>query len=80
MNEMPDDKFKVGMIGCGKISNRYLPQCNGFDILDVVACADMVPERAREQAAEYHAIVSRFPTPRGQQIKKMKCHSKAIAF
>ncbi|MGC9520360.1 MAG: Gfo/Idh/MocA family protein [Anaerolineae bacterium] len=45
---------KVGIIGCGNISGIYLK--NGqetFEILEVVACADLIPERAQEQAEKY---------------------------
>ncbi|MCB0106422.1 MAG: Gfo/Idh/MocA family oxidoreductase, partial [Caldilineaceae bacterium] len=48
------EKVKVGVIGCGRISGIYLKTCTQvFDILDVVACADLVPELAQTQAQEY---------------------------
>ena len=41
------DKVKVGVIGCGAISKRYFSHmCNRFDCLDVVAAADLDPNRA----------------------------------
>lgn len=47
-------KVKVGFIGCGRISSIYLKNCTQtFAILDVVACADLVPELAQAQAEEY---------------------------
>ncbi|MDF2964446.1 MAG: gfo/Idh/MocA family oxidoreductase [Paenibacillus sp.] len=47
-------KVKVGLIGCGQISGIYLKNCTQtFDILEVVACADLVPELARKQAGEF---------------------------
>lgn len=48
------EKVKVGIIGCGNISDRYFQWCATFDILDVVACADLVPERARAKAETYN--------------------------
>ncbi|MFF2015531.1 Gfo/Idh/MocA family protein [Paenibacillus sp. NPDC058177] len=48
------DKVKVGIIGCGKISGIYMENCNKFEILELVACADMNLERAREQAQQYN--------------------------
>jgi len=48
-------KVRVGVIGCGKISSIYLKNCTQTfsDILEVVACADLVEELARNQAAEF---------------------------
>ena len=46
---------KVGVIGCGNISDIYLETMKRFGILEVVACADLVPERARAKA-EQHGI------------------------
>lgn len=47
------DKVKVGIIGCGKISGIYMENCNKFEVLELAACADMDPARAREQADTY---------------------------
>ena len=45
---------KVGVAGCGQISGIYLQNCTRvFDILDVVAVADLVPELAQRRAEEY---------------------------
>ena len=44
---------KIGIIGCGNISGIYLEAGKVFDILDIVACADLIPERATAKAAEY---------------------------
>jgi predicted dehydrogenase len=48
------DPVRVGVIGCGMISAIYLKNCTQtFDNLDVVACADLVPELARSRAEEF---------------------------
>ena len=44
----------VGIIGCGNISSIYLQSDEKFQILDVVACADLVLERAQAKATEYN--------------------------
>jgi len=44
---------RVGLIGCGYISDRYLRNARLFSEFEVVACADAAPERAAERAAEY---------------------------
>src|SRR5579871_4238093 len=44
---------KVGLIGCGNISGTYLKTMKSFPLLDVVACADQDPARARSRAEEF---------------------------
>jgi predicted dehydrogenase len=46
-------KVKVGVIGCGNISPIYFKAGKKFDILDIVACADLLMERAEARAAEF---------------------------
>ncbi len=46
-------KTKVGIIGTGNISGAYLELSKTFDILDVVAVADIDSARASAQAAKY---------------------------
>jgi len=46
--------IKVGIIGCGNISGIYLK--NGqetFENIEIAACADLLPDRARAQAEKY---------------------------
>ena len=45
--------MRVGLVGCGYISDRYLQNARLFPEFEVVACADAAPERAAERAAEY---------------------------
>ncbi|MBN1640836.1 MAG: Gfo/Idh/MocA family oxidoreductase [Anaerolineae bacterium] len=44
---------KVGIIGCGNISPIYLKNGKRLEAIEIVACADMVPERAQARADEY---------------------------
>ncbi len=46
---------RVGVVGCGTISDVYFNAGRLFDMLDIVACADLFPERARAKA-EQHGI------------------------
>ena len=46
-------KVRVGVVGCGNISSTYLRIMPTFEALEVVACADMLEERARARAAEF---------------------------
>jgi len=45
--------INVGIIGCGNISAAYLRTVQAFDVLNCVACADLLQERAEARAAEY---------------------------
>lgn len=47
-------KFRVGLIGCGVISDIYLKTCLKFDILDVVPCASLDIEESRKKAEQYN--------------------------
>jgi predicted dehydrogenase len=47
-------KTKIGVIGCGNISGIYLEQAQTFDILEVKAVADIIPERSKARAEEFH--------------------------
>ena len=44
---------KAGVIGCGNISGAYFRGCEPYSIVDIVACADLVPDRARSRAEEF---------------------------
>lgn len=46
-------KTKIGVIGCGNISGAYLSAGQKFDILDIAACADLMPDRANAKAEEF---------------------------
>lgn len=45
----------VGIVGCGNISDCYFENCASFDLLEVRACADLIPARAKEKA-EKHGV------------------------
>ncbi len=49
------DELKVGIIGCGNISDMYCRGLRLFDILDLRACADLEMDRAHK-LAEAHGI------------------------
>lgn len=46
-------KVKVGIIGCGNISGIYFQSGKTFDIIDIVACADLMMDRAKKAAADH---------------------------
>lgn len=48
------EKVKIGIIGCGNISDIYFKNCTQlFDNLEVVGCADLISSLAEEKAALY---------------------------
>lgn len=51
---MTNTTYKVGIIGVGNISPAYIKGCRAFDILDLVACADIDLDKARKVAAEHN--------------------------
>lgn len=46
-------RTQIGIIGCGNIASAYMSANKRFDILDIVACADLDPARARAKAEEH---------------------------
>lgn len=51
---MKKPKTKVGIIGCGNISGIYCQAGQKFHNLEIVACADIEPARAKAKAEEFH--------------------------
>jgi predicted dehydrogenase len=37
---------RVGIVGCGDVTNLYLPGCERFPVIELAACADLDAERA----------------------------------
>ncbi len=46
-------KVKVGVVGCGNISGIYLEVAQTFDILEIVAVADLITERSQDRAEKF---------------------------
>ncbi|NLF22095.1 MAG: Gfo/Idh/MocA family oxidoreductase [Lentisphaerae bacterium] len=44
---------RVGIVGCGMISDAYFKASKKFNMLEVVACSDIIPERAQAKEALY---------------------------
>ena len=45
--------MRIGLVGCGNISDVYIKNIKRFDMLAVAACADLDAERARSKAEVY---------------------------
>lgn len=50
---MRNQPVNVGIVGCGNISSIYLRNCTRYPSLRVLACADLMLERAESQAKKY---------------------------
>lgn len=50
---LPVQRMKAGLIGCGNISSIYFTNLKSSPVIEIVACADMVKERAEERAKEF---------------------------
>ena len=47
------ERVKVGVIGCGDISGAYFRGCAPYDVLEIVACADLDLDRAKAKVEEF---------------------------
>lgn len=56
-----DKKLKVAVIGCGSVSNRYLPQLLSSKLLEVVSLCDIKYERAVAQNKQYNVNAKTYP-------------------
>ncbi len=61
------DKVKVGIIGVGNISPAYINGIRQFEILDLVALADLDVERAKARAKE-------FSVPQALSVEELLAH------
>jgi predicted dehydrogenase len=50
---MSGSEVKVGIVGCGNISGIYCQNAHELEILKLIACADLIPERAHAKAEEF---------------------------
>jgi predicted dehydrogenase len=48
-----NERIRVGVVGCGAISGRYLETSRSFPILEIAACADLNRAAAEKAAAEH---------------------------
>ncbi|MFI5152278.1 MAG: Gfo/Idh/MocA family protein [Chitinophagales bacterium] len=48
-----EKKIKVAIIGCGSVSNRYLPHLSASPYVELVSVCDIIYDRALKQAKDY---------------------------
>ncbi len=58
----PDKKLRVAVIGCGSVSNRYIPHLLTSPHLQLVSLCDKKYERAVEQNKQYKVAAATYPS------------------
>ena len=53
--------LKVGVIGCGSVSNRYIPNLQESKMVKIVSLCDIKPERAEAQNKQYNVGAQTYP-------------------
>jgi predicted dehydrogenase len=48
-----EKKIKIGLIGCGSVSNMYLPHLSKSPFVEIVSVCDIIYERAKNQAEKF---------------------------
>ena len=49
----PERRIRTGVIGCGSVSNAYLPVLTSSPFVEVVSLCDIKPQRAKRQAERF---------------------------
>ncbi len=57
----PDKKLKVALIGCGSVSNRYIPHLQTSPLIEIVSLCDIKYERALAQNKQYNVNAATYP-------------------
>ncbi len=57
----PGKKLKIGLIGCGSVSNRYIPHIQTSPLLEIVSLCDIKPQRAIDQNKQYNVGAQTYP-------------------
>jgi predicted dehydrogenase len=56
-----DKKLRVAIIGCGSVSNRYIPHLQTSAMIEIVSLCDIKPERAVNQNKQYNVGAQTYP-------------------
>src|SRR4030095_6528208 len=57
----PDKKLKVALIGCGSVSNRYIPHLQSSSLIEIVSLCDIKYDRAVGQNKQYNVNAATYP-------------------
>jgi predicted dehydrogenase len=59
--ETPQKKLRVALIGCGSVSNRYIPHLQTSSLIEIVSLCDIKYDRAVEQNKKYNVGAQTYP-------------------
>lgn len=59
--EVKASKLRVAVIGCGSVSNRYIPHLQSSPLIEVVSLCDIKYERAVAQKKQYNVNAETYP-------------------
>ena len=51
--DTPAKRIRTGLIGCGSVSNQYLPQLTQSPFVEIVSLCDIRYERAKKQGERF---------------------------
>ena len=54
-------KLRIAVIGCGSVSNRYIPHLQTSSLIEIVSLCDIKPERAEAQNKQYNVGAATYP-------------------
>lgn len=57
----PEKRLRVAVIGCGSVSNRYIPQLLSSNMIELVSLCDIKYDRAVAQNKEYKVNAQTYP-------------------
>jgi predicted dehydrogenase len=57
----PEKRLRVAVIGCGSVSNRYIPQLLSSNMIELVSLCDIKYDRAVAQNNEYKVNAQTYP-------------------
>ena len=60
-SEKPGKKLRVAIIGCGSVSNRYIPNLQTSKLIEIVSLCDIKYERATAQNEQYKVGAATYP-------------------
>lgn len=60
-SERPEKKLRVAIIGCGSVSNRYIPNLQTSKLIEIVSLCDIKYERATAQNEQYKVGAATYP-------------------
>lgn len=59
--ETPQKKLRVALIGCGSVSNRYIPHLQTSSVIEIVSLCDIKYDRAVAQNKQYNVNAKTYP-------------------